>query len=78
MSYPKALNVAYQQAIQAASPDIPFADLTMPNNILGFHYVQAAKNIQSSMKASTISRIVAGYHDDANRRKFHCKCDRNP
>ena len=65
MSYPKALNAAYQQAIQTASTDIPFADLTMPNNILGFHYLQAAKNSHSTMKAATISRIVAGYHDDA-------------
>lgn len=65
MSYPKALNMAYQQAIQSSTSEMPFADLTMPNNILGFHYLQAAQNIQSSMKAATISRIVAHYHDDA-------------
>ncbi|MBO1914472.1 nucleotidyltransferase family protein, partial [Microvirga sp. 3-52] len=65
MSYPKALNSAYQQAIQSSASDRPFADLTKPNNILGFHYLQAARNIQSSMKAATISRIIADYHDDA-------------
>ncbi|MBO1915343.1 nucleotidyltransferase family protein, partial [Microvirga sp. 3-52] len=53
MSYPKALNSAYQQAIQSSASDRPFADLTKPNNILGFHYLQAARNIQSSMKAAT-------------------------
>jgi predicted nucleotidyltransferase len=65
MSYPKALNSAYQQAIQSSASNMSFADLTKPNNILGFHYLQAAGNIQSSMKAETISRIVADYHDDA-------------
>lgn len=65
LSYPKALNEAYISAARSSEGELSFADLTKPNNILGFHYMRAARDMESSMNAVTISRIVAGYHDDA-------------
>lgn len=64
ISYPKALNIAYT-AMTGAKPG--FADLTKPNNILGFHYIEAAKKKGSFMKPLTIQRIAAGYHDPVDR-----------
>lgn len=64
ISYPKALNEAYLTAISKSDNDWPLADLTKPNNILGFHYMNAAREINSSMNATTIQRIVANFHDD--------------
>ncbi|MFD1928976.1 nucleotidyltransferase [Sporosarcina siberiensis] len=66
LSYPKALNEAYLYAVQLSGQSLPVADLTKPNNILGFHYMQAAREINSTMAAATIPRIIAGYHDDAD------------
>src|SRR3954452_7109136 len=63
MSYPMALNKAYN-TIQARHAVHPLADLSLPNNILGFHYIQAAHSIRSSMEPVTIKRMGAGYHDD--------------
>lgn len=63
-SYPKALNIAYEQAIAENQMKGDFADLTQPNNILGFQYMKAAKEIQSSMKATTIQRVGAAYHEE--------------
>ena len=60
ISYPKALNQAY---ISLTEGNAEFADLTQPNNILGFHYIEAAEKIGSSMKPLTIQRIGANYHD---------------
>lgn len=65
LSYPKALNEAYLLAVRSSKQQLPVADLTKPNNILGFHYMQAAQEIHSTMRAATIPRVVAGYHDDA-------------
>lgn len=65
LSYPAALNEAYILAVELSNNKLSVADLTKPNNILGFHYIQAARDIASSMKAITIPRIGAGYHDDA-------------
>lgn len=64
ISYPKALNEAYQAAILMTDQIKPYADLTQPNNILGFHYMQAARHIDSNMAATTIQRVGAHYHDD--------------
>ena len=64
-SYPKALNEAYQTVADASATDGKLADLSKPNNILGFHYMEAAASIGSEMTAITIPRIVAQYHDDA-------------
>ncbi|ANU27881.1 nucleotidyltransferase [Planococcus versutus] len=63
ISYPKALNNAY--TILTAN-QTHFADLTQPNNILGFHYIEAAENLGSSMQPLTIQRIGANYHDPIN------------
>ena len=62
MSYPKALNEAYADLIKGYNQ--PFVDLSQPNNILGYHYIEAAYQLQASIKPVTIQRIVSGYHDD--------------
>ncbi|BAQ10412.1 upf0348 protein [Bacillus sp. OxB-1] len=64
VSYPQALNEAYRQAA-CLSDSGQAMDLTKPNNILGYQYMKAARALGSSMKAVTIPRIVAGYHDMA-------------
>ncbi|MGG0645258.1 nucleotidyltransferase [Sporosarcina gallistercoris] len=64
MSYPKALNQAYSTLIRHSSDDDETVDLSLPNNILGFHYMEAAKDIGSSMVPATLPRLGAGYHDD--------------
>ena len=61
LSYPQALNTAYQQLIPNSG--LPYADLTKPNNILGYHYVETAKKYKTHVKPITIQRIQAGYHD---------------
>ena len=60
ISYPKALKEAYQ-AVTGGQEG--FADLTKPNNILGYHYIEAGERISSSMRPLTIQRIGADYHD---------------
>lgn len=60
ISYPKALNEAYHRLTGSRSG---FADLAKPNNILGFHYIEAAQKSGSTIKPLTIQRIAAGYHD---------------
>ncbi|WP_394187274.1 nucleotidyltransferase [Paenisporosarcina quisquiliarum] len=62
MSYPKALNEAYADLIKGYNQ--PFVDLSQPNNILGYHYIEAAYQLQASIQPVTIQRIVSGYHDD--------------
>lgn len=64
MSYPNALNLAYKKLIEQNNTDGPFANLTEPNNILGFHYMQAAQKLNSSMTPATMKRVGAHYHDD--------------
>lgn len=60
ISYPKALNTAYQTVTGGLEI---FADLTKPNNILGYHYMEAAERLSSPMRPLTIQRIGANYHD---------------
>lgn len=59
MSYPSALAKAFQTLVSGDS----VIDLSKPNNILGFHYMEARNQIHSSLKAYTITREAAGYHD---------------
>lgn len=59
MSYPSALAKAFQTLGNGDS----VIDLSKPNNILGFHYLEARNQIQSTLKAYTITREAAGYHD---------------
>nr|WP_106784025.1 nucleotidyltransferase [Lysinibacillus timonensis] len=60
-SYPKSLYEAYEQ-LKQKRPQI-YIDLSLPNNILGFHYIEAVNAIKSDIKPITIQRIQAGYHE---------------
>jgi predicted nucleotidyltransferase len=60
MSYPSALANAFQRLGNQKS----VIDLSKPNNILGFHYIEAKNKLASSLKAYTITRESAGYHDE--------------
>lgn len=60
ISYPKALNEAYHALTEGEEG---FADLSQPNNILGYHYIEAADRISSTMRPLTIQRVGANYHD---------------
>lgn len=67
ISYPKALHYAYE-TLKSIYPN-DYIDLAQPNNILGFHYIEAVKALNSTMQAVTIQRIEAGYYDDINHEK---------
>lgn len=58
-SYPKASALAFS----SLNPKETMLDLSLPNNILGYHYLKAIEETNSKMKGRTIKRIVAGYHD---------------
>ncbi|GLC87568.1 nucleotidyltransferase [Lysinibacillus piscis] len=60
-SYPKSLHYAYTQLSQKFPAD--YIDLSQPNNILGFHYIEAAAHLKSAIQPLTIPRIAAGYHE---------------
>lgn len=62
LSYPKALQQAYQTVLQYATE--PTIDLAQPNNILGYHYVEAAVQHQLAIQPLTIPRIAAHYHEE--------------
>ncbi|WP_416731434.1 nucleotidyltransferase [Fictibacillus sp. JL2B1089] len=58
LSYPSAASRAYE------SLDVPLAlDLSKPNNILGFEYVRASRELGSHIRPVTIKRKNADYHD---------------
>ncbi|SFE41247.1 nucleotidyltransferase [Alteribacillus iranensis] len=59
-SYPKAASLAFS----ALEPDHDWPDLTQPNNILGYHYIQAIYDLKSSIQPETIQRKQAGYHEE--------------
>ncbi len=62
ISYPKALTLAFQN-LPTGEHHSSYIDLSLPNNILGYHYVKAILDQKSSMKPTTIKRTSAGYHD---------------
>lgn len=62
ISYPKALHAAYEK-LQQKEPN-SYIDLAQPNNILGFHYIEAAQMLGNKITPLTIPRVGAGYHDD--------------
>lgn len=64
-SYPKALNIAFERIKTYANGE-KLVDLSKPNNILGYHYVEAAAENNLAIKPLTIQRIQAGYHDDVD------------
>jgi len=59
-SYPQANALAYKAL---DFPEEELLDLSKPNNILGYHYVQAVQKLQSSLQINTIRRVQADYHD---------------
>jgi predicted nucleotidyltransferase len=60
ISYPTALKLAFQNL----GPKDHMVDLTKPNNILGYHYLEAIEKLGSPLKAFTIKRKNAEYHDE--------------
>jgi predicted nucleotidyltransferase len=56
--------VARMEAIKSLYPDIDSTILSSPNNILGIEYIKAILRIGSSIKPITITRKLAGYHDE--------------
>ncbi|WP_369903498.1 nucleotidyltransferase [Bacillus manliponensis] len=60
MSYAKANSEAFSY-LQNTTNTI---DITQPNNILGLHYTEAIYTQNNKMKAQTIKRFAAHYHDE--------------
>ncbi|HLQ71619.1 MAG TPA: nucleotidyltransferase family protein, partial [Bacillota bacterium] len=60
-SYPTASKEAYEK-IGLTSKSF---DLSKPNNILGFSYIQAIKNLHLPIQPLTIKRTKSDYHDDS-------------
>ncbi|MED3764954.1 nucleotidyltransferase [Ureibacillus terrenus] len=61
ISYPQSLFYAYEQLKQKNGR--VYLDLSKPNNILGYHYIVAAKKFNLPIEPVTIQRIQANYHD---------------
>ncbi|WP_088067738.1 nucleotidyltransferase [Gottfriedia luciferensis] len=59
MSYPAAYSKALQQNLETSKLDV-----SLPNNILGIHYLEAIEHFESKMEGKTIKRIAANYHDE--------------
>ncbi|RST75386.1 nucleotidyltransferase [Siminovitchia acidinfaciens] len=59
VSYPKALALAYSDLEKNKDT----VDLSRPNNILGYHYIAAAKKLKSNVEFFTVKRNTAE-HDD--------------
>lgn len=64
ISYPQSLYMAYEQLRQNEQKST--IDLSQPNNILGYHYIEAAKRLNLTIEPATIQRIQAGFHDSIN------------
>ncbi len=63
ISYAKAASNAFKE-ISPDNQESSFPDLSMPNNILGYHYVREIYRNGFSVKPLTVKRIDAGYHDE--------------
>ncbi|MCR5432156.1 MAG: nucleotidyltransferase family protein [Lachnospiraceae bacterium] len=61
-SYPKAREKAL---IETGASEELVTLMKEPNNILGIHYISAIRNSGSALKAYTVKRIGAGYHDQS-------------
>lgn len=61
VSFPKAQTLAREELFEDTLP----LDLSQPNNILGFHYVQANRTLETPMEPLTIKRQQAGFHEEA-------------
>jgi predicted nucleotidyltransferase len=60
ISYPTALKYAFNDL----APTDEMVNLSKPNNILGYHYLEAIDKLSSPIKAFTIKRKNAEYHDE--------------
>lgn len=60
-SYPQALSLAFKLISENGAPA---ADLSQPNNILGYHYIKAIHDQHAAITPATIKRISAGYHEE--------------
>jgi predicted nucleotidyltransferase len=60
ISYPSAQTKAYQSLNTGGHA----LDLSLPNNILGYHYVKAIQKQGAAISPLTIKRTAAGYHDE--------------
>jgi predicted nucleotidyltransferase len=58
VSYPKALSYALEQLSSEG------VNVSLPNNILGMHYIEAIKDQQSPIIPRTIQRHGSNYHDE--------------
>lgn len=58
-SYPEATSRAFKKI----APSSEVVDLSKPNNILGYHYVKAIKDLNLNIQPVTIERIQSGYND---------------
>jgi predicted nucleotidyltransferase len=59
ISYPRALSEAFARISKGET-----LDLAKPNNILGFHYVEAIVQQKSRIIPKTIQRLSSQYHDE--------------
>ncbi|HSU79753.1 MAG TPA: nucleotidyltransferase family protein, partial [Candidatus Angelobacter sp.] len=59
-SYPKAESLAFKALDLNLEEAI---DLAQPNNILGYHYIEAIGRLGGTMNGHTIKRSESGYHD---------------
>lgn len=59
LSYPAAYSTALQTNLETSNLDV-----SLPNNILGIHYLEAIEHFNSKMEGRTIKRIAANYHDE--------------
>lgn len=60
VSYPTATSSAFKDL----SPTEKIINLAKPNNILGYQYIKAIKELSVPMEAITITRKNADYHDE--------------
>lgn len=60
LNYPSALSSAFLDL----GPTDEMVDLSKPNNILGFQYIKAIEVLGLNMRALTVTRTSAGYHDE--------------
>lgn len=56
--------LARTQALKALLPDMEDEIISSPNNILGIEYIKALIKLDSSIKPVTITRKLAGYHEE--------------
>ncbi|MFB4158595.1 nucleotidyltransferase [Geomicrobium sp. JSM 1781026] len=59
-SYPRAQAYAFNLLHAPAS----YPDLSQPNNILGYEYVKATRELGARIQPQTITRIGSGYHSE--------------